>query len=150
MDSVLIEKWNEVVGKRDIVYHLGDFAFANEKFIRTLIQKLNGQIFLIRGNHDRFSPRKYLEWGIKWVGDYKRINIGRQKVILSHYAMRVWDCKHHGSYMLYGHSHGCLEDDDKFGRTMDVGVDSNNFYPYSYETIHSRLRNKGNFDYKCS
>lgn len=28
MDNALIQNWNSVVGENDIVFHLGDFAFA--------------------------------------------------------------------------------------------------------------------------
>ena len=31
-----------------------------------------------------------------------------QLVVLCHYAMRVWDRSHYGSWHLYGHSHGNL------------------------------------------
>lgn len=50
MNEVMIKKWNEVVGKNDIVIHLGDFAFRNKASL--IRPRLNGIIILIRGNHD--------------------------------------------------------------------------------------------------
>ena len=50
--------------------------------------------------------------------------------------MRVWNKSHYGSWELYGHSHGTLE---PIGKQLDVGVDTNNFYPYSFEDIKKRL-----------
>ena len=41
-----IKRWNSVVGKNDIVYHLGDFGNY------TYIKQLNGKIILICGNHE--------------------------------------------------------------------------------------------------
>ena len=52
MDKALIENWNSVVKPDDIVFHLGDFAFAPNSKWKTLLQALNGKIYLIVGNHD--------------------------------------------------------------------------------------------------
>ena len=50
---------------------------------------------------------------------------GKQKqfIVMCHYGMRVWNKSHHGSWMLYGHSHDSMEH-ETWGRSMDVGVDS--------------------------
>jgi len=88
------------------------------------------------------------------VSNYKEIQFKKDgmkfDLILSHYAMRVWNKSHRGSIMLYGHSHGTLDElkpefaqpnwigEDyytKSTRTMDVGMDCNNLYPYSIEGI---------------
>jgi calcineurin-like phosphoesterase family protein len=46
----MIERWNErPVRNPDIVYHLGDFAFADQT---PYLSRLNGQKHLIIGNHD--------------------------------------------------------------------------------------------------
>lgn len=75
---------------------------------------------------------------------------GKQMFCLSHYAHRVWNKSHKGSIMLYGHSHGTLDEmkpefanptwigDNYFiknYKTMDVGVDTNNLYPYHMDEI---------------
>lgn len=49
-DEWLINKWNSVVGKDDTVLHLGDLAF---KGITNYLPRLNGNIILVLGNHDR-------------------------------------------------------------------------------------------------
>lgn len=51
MDEVIITNWNNKVGKNDIVFHLGDFAFATNKRWQELIHRLNGKIILVLGNH---------------------------------------------------------------------------------------------------
>jgi calcineurin-like phosphoesterase family protein len=50
--------------------------------------------------------------------------------------MRSWPGSFHGSVLLYGHSHGRLP---RYGRSMDVGVDTNYFYPYDLEVIARNL-----------
>jgi len=58
-EQELIEKWNSIVGKDDVVYYNGDFCDGNVMDMCSYFKKLNGQIVLIRGNHDRFSDDLY-------------------------------------------------------------------------------------------
>ena len=58
-EQELIEKWNSIVGKDDIVYYNGDFCDGSVMDLCSYFKKLNGQIVLIRGNHDRFSDDLY-------------------------------------------------------------------------------------------
>ena len=51
MDEFIINNWNSKINKDDIVFHLGDFAFASNKRWQELICRLNGKIYLILGNH---------------------------------------------------------------------------------------------------
>ena len=47
MDGVMIESWNARVRPGDLVYHVGDFAFADHT---PYLERLNGQKFLVKGN----------------------------------------------------------------------------------------------------
>jgi len=58
MDKEMIRRWNNKVGKEDIVLHLGDFALGSEKEVKELKDSLNGTIFLLKGNHDHKMLRK--------------------------------------------------------------------------------------------
>ncbi len=51
------------------------------------------------------------------------VTVGKQHIVLCHYAMRTWNHMHHGSWHLYGHSHGSLSE-AQGGLSMDVGVDA--------------------------
>jgi calcineurin-like phosphoesterase family protein len=114
-DSILIESWNHFVKPTDTVYHLGDFAWKDQRIAR----KLNGGIHLIRGNHDK----KIIMGIFKSVSDYvKEVTIGDYLLWLSHYSHNVWRKPHKGSIHLYGHSHGTLPD-NPHSISMDVGVD---------------------------
>lgn len=53
----LIEQWNQVVSKRDVVFVLGDVCFDKEKL--PLLRKLKGTKHLLIGNHDKFSAEVY-------------------------------------------------------------------------------------------
>lgn len=150
-DQVIINNWNSVVQDGDIVFHLGDFCFRNEdNSCEDYLKKLNGQIHLIWGNHDQAAKQFAKTIGdkgfftnakIRFLGDYKRIKVYEQDIILSHYAFRVWDKSHYSSWNLYGHSHGTLPD-DPHTLGIDVGVDSHNFYPIRFDRVKEIMANK--------
>lgn len=121
MNEGLIEQWNSVVGVKDDIYFLGDFAFASKQTQRTLIKRLKGQKHLILGNHDKAIPQDMF----KTVAHIKEVQINEQgitaRVVMCHYAMRVWNQSHRGSWNLHGHSHGTI---DSVGKQLDVGVDN--------------------------
>ena len=119
LNQWLINKWNSVVKKNDTVYHLGDFSvYSNKTFLMDMIEKLNGNIIFIKGNHDKNLHK------VTMAHDYLELNYNDITICMSHYPMLTWNKKHHGSIHLFGHCHG----QSKFrnGRSMDVGIDANN------------------------
>lgn len=103
MDEILIKNWNKVVSDGDIVYILGDFSWYKEPETLDILKSLNGNKFLIRGNHDRISP-KILKQFVK-VCDYLEVNDKGRRVIISHYPMMSWNGQFRDSVHLYGHVH---------------------------------------------
>jgi len=147
MDQTLIKNWNELVKPDDIVFHLGDFAFKGSHSIQHYRNQLNGQIHLVRGNHDSKQIGQLAPY-FDGVFDYLEIDVadddahqGWQHITLCHYALRVWNRSHHGSYSLYGHSHGTLLDDPN-SRSFDVGVDCHDYKPISYQRVKEIMATK--------
>lgn len=137
MTEAIISNWNEVVGRGDIVYHLGDFALTWKKSVapvNAILERLKGQVFLIIGNHDRKSV---VRAKFCWVGESKWAKVGDHRIHLCHYPIESWRGKNNGSLHLHGHSHGNLE--RKIIRRMDVGVDVHDFFPISYEEVRETL-----------
>lgn len=65
MHEVMVTNWNRVVKENDQVYNLGDIAMhpqyeAGYPEILALLSRLNGQIHMIKGNHDSRAFFKYL------------------------------------------------------------------------------------------
>jgi len=108
MDYTIIESWNSVVRPNDVVWHLGDFAFTR---IEHYLAQLKGNINLIVGNHDDKVSRMQ-RFPFASVQEVKYIKVEGQKIYLSHYAHRTWRSSHHGSWHLYGHSHGSIPEVD--------------------------------------
>lgn len=134
MDEELIKRNNEIVGKRDIVYHLGDFCWDKRERALEILSRLKGDHRFLVGNHDRWMKKNEYPHLIE-------ISPWGQSIVLSHYAMRVWNKSHFNSWNLYGHSHGMLPG---IGKQMDVGVDTNNYYPYSFQQIVEIMEKKEN------
>ena len=148
MNEELIRKWNEVVGKHDFVYNLGDIFLCDKEKALSIINRLNGHIFLIRGNHDKTAEQ--IKDKFIWIKDYFELKVpdtdahgGKQNIVLMHYAMRVFNHQHRGSYHCYAHSHGSLPDDPN-SRSIDVGVDCHDGYPISYDQVKN-IMSKKNF-----
>lgn len=146
MDEVMIIRWNSIVKQKDIVYHLGDVTMGSYNDFWKIIPRLNGTIHIITGSHDHewmkhlSESRTFYSEG-KLVGSLYSLELQTGSkyptlFVLCHYAMRVWEKSHFGSFHLYGHSHGTLPG---LGRSMDVGVDGNNFYPYSLDEVVKKL-----------
>lgn len=136
MNEALIENWNEQVKPEDTVYHLGDFAFMPFRDFSKMLWRLNGHIQFIKGNHDKVIDQHSTELlrsgKIESIQSYLEIKPAGQMICLFHYGQRVWNKSHHGSIMLYGHSHGSLP---PFGKSVDVGVDCKEI-THEYRPIH--------------
>ena len=136
MDETMIENWNAKVKPNDTIYHLGDFSFSKNP--QQYFKRLNGRKILIRGNHDGLA---IVDLGWDGVHHYYELKVGKQLIVLFHYGMRVWNGSHHGSWHLYGHSHGKLPSS---GLSFDAGVDCHNFSPISYDEVKIKMESLKN------
>lgn len=135
MNEALISNWNERVRDKDTIYILGDIALSKPLQYLT---RLNGQKYLIYGNHDRPHLKKLKESRLLfWVKPFHEIKWDGEKIVLCHYALRVWNRHHYGSWHLYGHSHGTLPPS---GRSFDVGVDCWDYKPISVEQVRKKMK----------
>lgn len=125
MNDRMRQEWNKLVKPGDTVYHQGDVAFMPFPKLKTYLWSLNGNIKLVYGNHDKEIAKNRAELlaqgKIDSIEHYRELKIAGKHIILFHYGCRVWNKSHHGSILLYGHSHGSLP---PFGKSVDVGVDS--------------------------
>lgn len=143
MEEVMVERFNSCLRPGDILYHLGDVAWSSYNLSRFFSRLNTRQCHLILGNHDKKNLSEYRKW-FQWVGEYKKVTVQGVQLALFHYPIRSWNGKGHGSLHLYGHCHGTLSDSGE--QSMDVGVDTNNFYPYALEEIVARLQNRPYFN----
>ena len=157
-DKTLIQNWNNVVGQDDTVFHLGDFAYGNSQFVSNIIKQLNGNIILIKGNHDLRNMNPTLYNMFSDAVYQARILIDKQTVYLNHFPFL---CFEHGdinlykdnySIQLFGHVHsGPLTSSEDVNRLnilfptqYDVGVDNNNYTPISWTDVKNKIKQQIN------
>ena len=148
MNEAIVERWNEVVGVEDEVWNLGDFALVNAGAAVPYIQRLNGRIKWVAGNHDQ--PMKIVTItsscsNVEFVGYAAVIKVRKFNFYLSHYPtltgnmddnkkpwQRVWN--------LHGHTHSQEKWDATVPLAYNVCMDAHNCYPVNIEEIIADIR----------
>ncbi len=131
-DEWLLELWKCTIGKKDMIYILGDLTFFKSDYARRLLEKLPGHKYMIAGNHDG-SIKSYRQYFMRFE-DILDVTIKPtlcpelpEDVMLSmcHYPMVTWNHKPYGSIMLHGHCHGKLDEYNAASSDLrfDVGID---------------------------
>lgn len=113
MNQYMLDKWNQKVRKNDEVIILGDLSWGKAEETNELIEKLNGRLYLIQGNHDRFLKNNNFNVNrFVWIKQYEELQDNKRKVILCHYPIMCYNGQYrvdeNGNpkvYMLYGHVH---------------------------------------------
>ena len=111
MDAEIIRRWNNKVDKGDLVYVLGDMIWkARNDDAPGIIKSLNGQIILIKGNHDRFLHNAKAKAALAGIKDYDDICVTLEdgttrRCILSHYFIPMYIGHRHQAIHLHAHSH---------------------------------------------
>lgn len=123
MTEYMIDAWNSVVSDGDTVYHDGDISInGSYAKIAPILERLNGNIILIQGNHDDTKVcKKLLENGL--ISELHRVGVvlkrEKQNMWLTHYPMQIG--LRERKWSIHGHIHSELSDD---ANQLNVGVDS--------------------------
>lgn len=144
MNESIIEYWNLTVPPDAIVYHLGDLCMGKTEDIANIINRLNGHIILIRGNHDHTKRRKeYAKCGVE-IKDIDYISYKGKYFILSHIGIGNPECmnllvgENREIWNLHGHTHQYTY----FSETPNnfhVGLDSNGMKPIALEEVWQKI-----------
>ena len=138
MDETMVERWNKTVGPHDKVYHLGDVVI-NRRYLGTL-SRLNGDKVLIKGNHDIFHLKDYIEH-FRDIRAYHVLN----GLLLSHIPVHTDSLARFGANV-HGHLH-CHRVLDKDGAIdpnyLNVGVECIDYTPISLEDVCARINAQG-------
>ena len=116
-DRLIIDNWNKVVTKRDIVYVLGDITMENQNIIPQYIKQLNGRIIIVGGNHDnRQCCDVYRKLGISVMGvlEYKGF-------ICTHIPIHPNEIKFENRQLVRGNIHGHVHRDETGKAKIDYG-----------------------------
>lgn len=127
MDEALVQNWNQMVRPNDKVYVLGDIAMRRQHL--PTIARCNGKKRLIRGNHDIFSTREYMEhfdeiYGVRVLDD----------MLLSHYPIARDSINRPTN--VHGHLH---HNDISDGRYYNVCVENIGYAPIALEDLRKLI-----------
>ncbi len=98
MDWVMVDRHNKVVMPSDHWYCLGDLSMMRPRFVKEQVGALNGHKRLIRGNHDIYRTREYLEIGFDEIYGVRVID----RIIFSHFPIQPSSL---GTYVANVHGH---------------------------------------------
>ena len=146
MDETMVARWNERVRPNDKVYHLGDVVI-NRKSLK-ILERLNGDKVLIKGNHDIFKLEDYTRY-FRDIRAYHVMN----GLILSHVPVHEdslgrFGCNIHGHLhyqrvlVNYGHKlNGWPTIIDP--RYWCACVEHTDYAPILFEDAVKRIREQG-------
>jgi len=151
MDEAMVKAWNETVGPNDKVYHLGDVVMSRKSL--PIMNRLNGDKILIRGNHDIFKDEDYAPYFRSLRGVHVM-----NGMILSHIPLHEASLGRFG-VNIHGHTHTnrvlkARGVDAKTGATLysnEIDVryhcvcveQTPDFAPILFEDVLARIREEG-------
>lgn len=137
MRSSIIKRHNEVVGKNDTTYVIGDVAMVGRQELarlKPILDKMNGNFHLILGNHDEGKPFTYVRVGFDSVHTSLLYS---NEIVLCHDPAcanvmpdKLW---------LVGHVHNLFKITIDPIVCYNVGVDVNDFYPVTLDTVYKEI-----------
>ena len=140
MDAASLANLNKLVGADDALYFLGDFCLGGPDQARRYRDRIVCRnMHVVEGNHD--AALRDLTGVFSSSNQLVEVRVRGQRIVLCHYAMRVWHHSWRGVWHLYGHSHGNLADDPA-SLSIDVGVDSHSFRPWRFDEIRTAMNAK--------
>lgn len=152
MDDCMIQRWNEVVRPQDHVYHLGDVSMLRPRFVARQLKALNGHKRLIRGNHDIYKTKEYLEFfeeihGVRVMDNILFSHIPVHPACLGRFAANVHGHLHSGVVTRpAGPRMDCgvptwppmtaVEPDTRY---VNIVVEQTDYRPVSFEELKARI-----------
>lgn len=127
-DKWIIERWNSVVSKNDLVWVLGDVCMDKTKL--HLLKKMKGNKHLILGNHDEFSLDTYKPY-FNLIHGFLRY----KGLWLSHPPIHSDELR--GKVNVHGHVHNNPIKDSRY---ICVSVEQVQGLPISLEEIREKIK----------
>lgn len=133
-DRLIIDNWNKVVTKKDLVYVLGDITMENQNIIPQYIKQLNGRIIIVGGNHDtRECCEIYHQLGIPVLGCLKY-----KGFLCTHVPAHPYEVQREHKQLFRGNIHGhihCNEDTNLGPLYYNVNTELHNYTPIAFDDL---------------
>lgn len=102
-EDQLIEEWNKIVPRNALVLYVGDFVDGDANDLESYMKRLNGDMILIKGNHDVLDDIIYKKF---FKATYDCLDIENLKISLHHEPFK--DIRP-GYRKIFGHEHRCCK-----------------------------------------
>jgi calcineurin-like phosphoesterase family protein len=163
MNRSLINNWNQKVSSNDKVFFVGDLAMSNPSKAVNFYKQLNGNIIMIRGNHDQkldidkapfniveslfFKYKGYDFYISHYPKNYQEVTDRNDNREEPFYSNPPEDFE---GWNIHGHVHNndiknfpFLNQNDK---TVNVGVDVINYKPVDISRIIDIIKTKKSYN----
>lgn len=135
-DEWIIDQWNSVVTKHDLVYVLGDVAMNREALKK--VKRLKGTKHLCKGNHDIESLKAYQEYfgAIYGIHNYRRV------FWMTHAPVHPDSLR--GMFNLHGHTHQnkVMLDGAPDPRYINVCIESSFGVPQNLDQLFEKYKDE--------
>ena len=75
LNAYMIKQWNSRVRTRDEVVILGDFSVGKAEQTNEILNQLNGRLYMIKGNHDRYlKESEFNKERFVWIKPYAEMH----------------------------------------------------------------------------
>lgn len=156
-DETIIENWNKIVKPNDVAYLLGDLMLNDNEGGIEKLNRLNGTIYFLRGNHDtdarcglyRAKTRMiplcgsfYSSWAcVEKINGY-RFYLSHYPTMTSCLENMAPLCRH--LVNLHGHTHSKSQFYQDIPFMYNVALDAHNNFPVSFDEIIADIEQKKN------
>jgi calcineurin-like phosphoesterase family protein len=130
----------KTIPEKDILIHLGDVSWAQEKrFNEEVLSGIKCRKILVKGNHDRMSSMFYMNNGWDFCCESFKLDFMNKNIIFSH-KPAFWD----GTWEIniHGHFHNNLHRSYEQGNAPDfcklISMEYLNYKPIHLERVLSK------------
>ena len=152
MNETIIKNINSTVKESDALFILGDIGFGPKLGTYDCLLKINCKhLHLILGNHDeRVHDKNFPDIGSRFetITNTNTLRLpGKPEIFMFHYPVLEWPGYYRKAIHLYGHVHDIWTKNPEHAsklellgnRAINVGVDVNNYFPLSINSILERF-----------
>lgn len=127
MNEALIDNWNKLIRPCDTVYIVGDVAMGPYQEIPKLVSRLQGNLVLILGNHDR-GKTKLISQYFKEIHHSMEMEFEDKQILVKHHPVPELSAEY--AFQICGHVHNLWKFNDKM---LNVSVDVWDYKPVLIE-----------------
>ena len=152
MEQDCIKECADKLRPGDRFIYLGDLHWAKSPHpIDSFLQKIltpKIQFFFVRGNHDyqidkvRKLADEHGKYRITLIKEIFELQLADQLIVCSHYPIFSWNKKRYGAMHAWGHLHTPPDKKYGFGKSCEVGYDSQGKWLISVEEFIEQVKDR--------